>query len=428
MKQTLLTENHMTDPQSDSQFLSVVQAQTWIQEHIAAITDTEELDLKSALGRVLAIDILSPIDVPAHHNSAMDGYAFHGAQLVANHDLSLEIVGEAYAGHPYTKPVLPGTCIRIMTGAVMPRSCDTVVPQELTTLLKDTAIAIPANKLRQGDNCRLRGEDLALGKLAIAKAKRIGPAELGLLASLGIARVIVQRRLKVAYFSTGDEIRSLGQALDAGCIYDSNRYTVYGMLSRLNCDIVDMGVIEDSPEALEQALRTACVQADAIITSGGVSVGAADYTRQVMAQLGQVAFWTINMRPGRPMAFGKIHANGKSAYLFGLPGNPVAVMVTFYFFVKQALQQLIGADEKPALLIPAISRDVIRKRQGRTEYQRGIASRNLQGQLEVVVTGSQGSGVLRSMSEANCMIILDDEQGNIEAGGIVNILLFEGLC
>jgi molybdopterin molybdotransferase len=439
MKKTPSTENQITDQETDNQILSVKQAQSWIQEHITAITDTEEVDLKSALGRVLASDILSPIDVPAHNNSAMDGYAFNGAQLVTDQDLNLQIVGAAYAGHPYTKPVAPGSCVRIMTGAVMPASCDTVVPQELIAMptsqqitqqipQQSASIVIPANKLRQGDNCRLRGEDLQEGKRAIAKAKRIGPAELGLLASLGITRVEVQRRLKVAYFSTGDEVRSLGQTLDEGCIYDSNRYTVYGMLSRLDCDIIDIGVIEDNPLALEQALRAACLQADAIITSGGVSVGAADYTKQVMTQLGQVDFWTIAMRPGRPMAFGKIHVDDKSAYLFGLPGNPVAVMVTFHFFVKQALQHLIGEDPKQPLLIPAISYNAIRKRQGRTEYQRGIAQRNSQGQLEVVVTGSQGSGVLRSMSEANCMIILKDEQGNIEAGSFVNILLFDGLC
>ena len=360
----------------------------------------------------------------------MDGYAFDGTQLSKNHSLELRIAGNAFAGHPYTAKVEPSTCIKIMTGAMMPDSCDTVVPQELithTTNPTGATITIPANQLQQGDNCRLRGEDLQNGRCAIARGKRIGPAELGLLASLGIAQVSVQRRLKVAYFSTGDEVRSLGQTLDAGCIYDSNRYTVFGMLSRLDCELIDFGVIKDCPEALELALRAACEQADAIITSGGVSVGEADYTKQVMTKLGQVDFWTVAMRPGRPLAFGKIHSNDQSAYLFGLPGNPVAAMVSFYFFVKQALEQLIGAEKNPPLLIPAISRNAIRKRRGRTEYQRGIAKRNAQGQLEVVVTGSQGSGMLRSMSEANCMIVLNDEQEDIDIGGLVDILLFNGL-
>ncbi|WP_395007177.1 molybdopterin molybdotransferase MoeA, partial [Undibacterium sp.] len=363
MNQIPSKKSNTLEPQNGGQFLSVAQAQNWIQAHISVISESENVDLKSALGRVLSQDVLSPIDVPSHNNSAMDGYAFDGAQLSKDHTLDLRIAGNAFAGHPYTAPVLPSTCIRIMTGAMMPDSCDTVVPQELithTTSSTGTTITIPANQLQQGDNCRLRGEDLQNGRCAIARGKRIGPAELGLLASLGIAQVSVQRRLKVAYFSTGDEVRSLGQTLDAGCIYDSNRYTVFGMLSRLDCELIDLGIIKDHPEALELTLRAACEQADAIITSGGVSVGEADYTKQVMATLGQVDFWTIAMRPGRPLAFGKIHSIDQSAYLFGLPGNPVAVMVSFYFFVKQALEQLIGAEKNPPLLIPAISRDAIR--------------------------------------------------------------------
>lgn len=430
MNQTLSQKDKTLEPQNGSQYLSVAQAQSWIQAHISTISESEDVDLKSALGRVLSQNVLSPIDVPAHNNSAMDGYAFDGTQLSKNHSLELRIAGNAFAGHPYTAKVEPSTCIKIMTGAMMPDSCDTVVPQELithTTNPTGATITIPANQLQQGNNCRLRGEDLQNGRCAVARGKRIGPAELGLLASLGIAKVSVQRRLKVAYFSTGDEVRSLGQTLDAGCIYDSNRYTVFGMLSRLDCELIDLGIIKDHPEALELALRAACEQADAIITSGGVSVGEADYTKQVMATLGQVDFWTIAMRPGRPLAFGKIHSNDQSAYLFGLPGNPVAAMVSFYFFVKQALEQLIGAEKNPPLLIPAISRNAIRKRRERTEYQRGIAKRNAQGQLEVVVTGSQGSGMLRSMSEANCMIVLNDEQEDIDIGGLVDIVLFHGL-
>ncbi|MBC3874490.1 molybdopterin molybdotransferase MoeA [Undibacterium flavidum] len=412
---------------SDNQFLSVAQAQQFIQEKLTEISDVEIVSLRSALGRVLAEDILSPINVPAHDNSAMDGFAFDSTQLTQGQALNLTIIGEALAGHPYTSIVPAGACVRIMTGAVMPVSCNTVIPQELIKQTEENSIAIPANSVRTGDNRRLCGEDLQYGKVALPKGKRIQPAELGLIASLGIEFVTVKRRLKIAYFSTGDEVRSLGEKLDEGCIYDSNRYTVYGMLTRLDCEIIDLGVIADHPEALEIALCEACARADAIITSGGVSVGAADYTKQVMAKLGQVSFWTIGMRPGRPMAFGQIQSQNKSAYLFGLPGNPVAVMVTFYFFVKQALQQLVGEKGEQGLLIPANSRHAIRKRRGRTEYQRGIASRNAQGLLEVQVTGSQGSGVLRSMSEANCMIVLNDEQGDISAGQIVDILLFDGL-
>jgi molybdopterin molybdotransferase len=420
------TNTQHSNSQQDGSPLSVDQARNWILSNLSPITDSEELDLKSALGRVLAVDVLSPIDVPAHNNSAMDGYAFNGTQLHPDQILHLNIAGEALAGHPYQQQVGLGTCIKIMTGAVMPDSCDTVVPQEFVSLTSNQ-IQIPANKIKQGNNCRLRGEDLRNGSCAITKGKLIGPAELGLLASLGIAKISVQRRLKVAYFSTGDEVRSLGETLEAGCIFDSNRYTVFGMLSRLGCEVIDIGVVEDQPEALEQALRCACEQADAIITSGGVSVGAADYTKQVMAKLGQINFWNIAMRPGRPLAFGEIQSNGNSAYLFGLPGNPVATMISFYFFVKQALQQLNGAIITSPILVPATSTQAIAKRPGRTEYQRGIVRRNGNGSLEVNITGAQGSGMLRSMSEANCIIVLNEDQADVVAGTLVDILLLEGL-
>lgn len=421
-----LSTKHYSNSQQDGSPLSVDQARNWILSNLSPTTDSEEVDLKSALGRVLAVDVLSPIDVPAHNNSAMDGYAFDSKQLQPDQVLRLTIAGEALAGHPYQQQVQLGTCIKIMTGAVMPNSCDTVVPQEFVSLTSNQ-IEIPANKIKQGSNCRLRGEDLRIGSCAITKGKLLGPAELGLLASLGIAKISVQRRLKVSYFSTGDEVRSLGETLESGCIYDSNRYTVFGMLSRLGCEVIDMGVVEDQPEALEQALRCACEQSDAIITSGGVSVGAADYTKQVMAKLGQINFWNIAMRPGRPLAFGEIQSNGKSAYLFGLPGNPVATMISFYFFVKQALQQLNGAIIETPLLVPATSTQAIAKRPGRTEYQRGIVRRNASSSLEVNITGAQGSGMLRSMSEANCIIVLNEDQANVVSGSLVDILLLEGL-
>lgn len=412
--------------------LSVDQAQQIIQAFIQPVQESEYVNLLSAFERILAQDIASPIDVPAHDNSAMDGFAFNGESLHTNGDLSLTVVGQALAGHPFLGQVQRGECIRIMTGAVMPNNCDTVVPQELTERVptensNSDQIRFSTHRLRAGDNRRLRGEDLSLGKIALSKGKRIAPADLGLLASLGLAQVEVKRKIKIAYFSTGDELRSLGESLDAGSVYDSNRYTIYGMLQNLGCEMIDMGVVTDDPEQLEQALRRACEQADAIITSGGVSVGTADYTKQIMAKLGEVEFWTLGMRPGRPMAFGKIRSQNHSAYLFGLPGNPVAVMVTFYFFVRRALQTLMGAHTASLISIPAISKKAIRKRKGRTEYQRGIVTKNAEGKLEVCVTGSQGSGILRSMSEANCMIVLPDESSDINAGDMVEIILFEGL-
>ena len=411
----------------DPKAVPVSQAQDIIRQFIQPVNVIEKLAIRQALGRVLATPVISGINVPAHDNSAMDGYALQGADLPDQGHRTLSVIGTAYAGRAYQGVVNAGECVRIMTGAVMPDNCDTVIPQELTLQATELEVTIPSGKLRIGDNRRLKGEDLAYGNVAIPEGKVLKPADLGLLASLGIAEVAVHRRLRVAFFSTGDELRSLGEPLDTGCVYDSNRYTIYGMLTRLGCDIIDMGVIKDDPDALEAAFRSAAENADAIITSGGVSVGAADYTKQIMATLGDVAFWTIGMRPGRPMAFGKIRSNGKSAYLFGLPGNPVAVMVTFYFFARQALLHMMGAAATEPLLVTAMSRTAIRKRPGRTEYQRGIATMNDQGQLEVHVTGSQGSGILRSMSEANCMIVLSHDQSDVVPDSLVQILLFEGL-
>ena len=410
----------------DPDALPVRDAQRIIAAFIAPIEGAEEVALHGALGRVLAADIISPISVPAHDNSAMDGFALRGADLNEDGPTTLAVVGTVYAGRPAKLAPGAGQCVRIMTGGVMPAGCDSVIPQEHVASIGNDAITIAPGVLRSGDNRRFAGEDLMAGSAALRAGKLIRPAELGLLASLGVARVPVRRRLRVAFFSTGDELRSLGQTLDEGCVYDSNRYTLFGMLTRLGCEIVDMGIVADDPQALEDALREACENADAIVTSGGVSVGAADYTRQVMAKMGDVTFWKVGMRPGRPLAFGRIAANGKSAYLFGLPGNPVAVMVSFYFFARAALLRMMGA-QAPQLLVKARSGAAIRKKPGRTEYQRAILAPGADGEQEVRITGSQGSGILRSMCEANCMVVLHDEQGNVAAGDLVDVILFEGL-
>jgi len=410
----------------DPEALPVRDAQRIIREFVQPVGAVEQVALRAALGRVLAHDIVSPINVPAHDNSAMDGYALRGDDLVLDGDTYLKVVGTVYAGRPSDAAPGPGECVRIMTGGVMPEGCDSVVPQEFVAQESAAGIVLRAGTLRAGDNRRFAGEDLKAGSPALRAGKIIRPADLGLVASLGIAEVPVVRRLRVAFFSTGDELRSIGQALDAGSVYDSNRYTIYGMLQRLGCEIVDMGIVRDDPAALEAALRSACENADAIITSGGVSVGAADYTRQIMARLGDVTFWKIGMRPGRPLAFGRIASNGRSAFLFGLPGNPVAVMVSFYFFAREALLRMMGADA-PLPLLRARSEGAIRKKPGRTEYQRGILSHGDDGMPQVRITGAQGSGILRSMSEANCMVVLHDEQGNVGAGDSVDVLMFEGL-
>ena len=415
----------------DPNALTVAKGQQVIMQFVQPVTAIEQVAIRSALDRVLAADIPSAINVPAHDNSAMDGYAFHGDELRAEGELNLRVVGNVQAGDRYEGAVGPGECVRIMTGAVMPIDCDTVVPQELTRIAGDNPalprIEMKANCVRRGDNRRLAGEDLSIGQIALRRGKILRPADLGLLASLGVAEVTVRRRLRVAFFSTGNELRSVGQVLEPGCVYDSNRYTLWGMLQRLDCELLDLGVVADDPAALEAALRHGAENADAIITSGGVSVGEADYTKQVMARLGDVAFWKIAMRPGRPMAFGQIHSNGRSAYLFGLPGNPVAVAITFYLFARDALLQLGGAAAQPLPLLRVPCTDALRKKPGRTEYQRGILSADAQGHWQVRITGSQGSGVLRSMSEANCIVVLGHTQGDVQPGEAVDVLAFDGL-
>ena len=407
--------------------LDAGQAQEIIRAYVAPLDGIETQSLTAALGRVLAADIISPINVPAHDNSAMDGYAFRASDI-GTETVELKIVGTAFAGHPFTGQIGAGECVRIMTGAVMPSGCDTVIPHELVAGHSEASVTIPPGIVKAGDNRRRQGEDLAAGSPALRQGKILRPADLGLLASLGIGEVPVMRRLRVAFFSTGDELRSIGEPLEEGCIYDSNRYTVFGMLARLGCEVIDMGVVRDDPASLESALRTACESADAIVTSGGVSAGDADYTTAMMEKLGDVHFWKLAMRPGRPMAFGKIASNGKSAYLFGLPGNPVAVMVSFYFFAREALLKMMGARSEPLPLLRVALQTPIRKKPGRTEYQRGILSHGADGKPQVRVTGSQGSGILRSMSEANCMIVLPHGQGNVNAGDEVDVVLFEGLC
>lgn len=393
---------------------------------VEPLTQTERVGLFDALDRVLAADLIAPLNVPPHDNSAMDGYAFAGSQLQAGQDLRLRVVGTAYAGAAWQGEVGPGQCVKIMTGAVMPAGLDTVVPVEFTRSEGET-VTLPAGCVQPGDNRRLLGEDLMAGQPALLAGSRLGPAALGLIASLGLAEVAVWRRPKVAFFSTGDEILSLGQAPREGAVYDSNRYTLFGLLTRLGVEPIDLGSVKDDPASLEAAFRRAAAQADVVISSGGVSVGEADHTKAIMKQLGDVAFWRIAMRPGRPMAVGRLQQEGRSALLFGLPGNPVAVMVTFLAFVRPALLRLMGASQTQPLRVPALSQEAVRKKPGRTEFQRGIASRALDGSLQVRSTGSQGSGVLRSMAEANCLIRLDHEQGKVAIGDRVELLLFDGL-
>ena len=406
----------------DPQSLPADAVLAFLGQLVEPVHETERVGVFDALGRVLADDVVSPISVPAHDNSAMDGFAFDGASLQTNQALTLQVVGTALAGKAWHGTVASGQCVKIMTGAVMPQGLDTVVPQEFAQVSNDQ-ITIGPGLIHPGDNRRKLGEDLLCGARALHKGELLKPAALGLLASLGIASVAVRRRLRVAYFSTGDEILSLGEAPREGAVFDSNRYTVFGLLTRLGVQVMDLGVVRDDPALLEAAFRSAAAQADAIITSGGVSVGEADYTKAMMRQLGDVAFWRIAMRPGRPMAVGRI---GKSV-LFGLPGNPVAVMVTFLAFVRPALLQMMGSSAPEPPLLKARSREPIRKKPGRTEYQRGVVRTTPDGHLEVATTGNQGSGVLSSMVHANGLIVLHDAQGNVAVGDEVDVMMFDGV-
>ena len=421
-----------------SDFLSVSEARNAIATLIASSYESstmhlrkETLPLHQCLNRILASDILSPIDVPAHDNSAMDGYAFDGSELRDDHqNIELTIIGTVHAGQTELPTVRSGECIKIMTGALMPATCNTVVPQEFTKTLSNGLVRFSGSVVRAGENRRLQGEDLQSGKAAILQGRILHPADLGLAASLGIHKLEVYQRTKVAILSSGNELCDIHESLVPGKIYDSNRHSLRACIERLGMEVIDCGIVRDTPDDLRKSFTMAAQKADVIISSGGVSVGEADFTKQMMEELGEVGFWKIAMRPGRPMAFGSLKPSSKKStptVFFGLPGNPVAVMVTFYQFVRNALLQLNGAKRFEIPLIPVRSAAGIRKKSGRTEFQRGILFQDPQGQWTVKTTGSQGAGILRSMSEANCFIILHHDQGNIEPGDWVDVEIFDGL-
>ena len=412
----------------DPDALRVDKAGEAIRACLTPVTQTETVAIRDSLGRVLAQEIVPRINVPGHDNSAMDGYAVRFLDLNSSNEKKetiLRQIGTAFAGKVFQGKVQAGECVRVMTGAVMPQSADSVVVQEVCRA-DGERITVPAGQ-RAGQNVRAAGEDLKAGVAVLRPGQPVRAAELGLMASLGIAEVKVVRRLRVAFFSTGDELSSIGAPLAPGQVYDSNRYTLHGMLSGMGVEIIDMGVVRDDPQKLEAAFSAAAAKADAIITTGGVSVGEADFVRQLMGRLGEVLFWKIAMRPGRPIAFGKIACGENSAFLFGLPGNPVAVMVTFHQFVRDALLVLGGRTDDVAVpLLQAVSAAAIRKVAGRTEYQRGVLFEE-NGSRKVRTTGQQGSGVLRSMSEANCYIVLEHERGRVEAGELVSVQLLDAL-
>ncbi|MGZ8270057.1 MAG: molybdopterin molybdotransferase MoeA, partial [Methylophilus sp.] len=400
----------------DPNAMSVQQAKLFISQFLSPVEATETITIRESLGRVLSKDIISPCNVPNHHNSAMDGFAYKFEDA----NKPLKIIGTAFAGRPYASNIQSSECIKIMTGAVIPAGADTVVMQERTTTIDNmlTITEIP----QKGANIRLAGEDLSLGQTVLAKGHLMRPADLGLIASLGQGEVEVYRKLKVAFFSTGDELVGVGQPLEEGQIYDSNRYTLYGMLNRLGVEVHDLGAIPDQIDLLESTLLDAASNHDVVITSGGVSVGEADHMKTLLSKHGQVLFWKINMKPGRPLAYGKVN----NAHYFGLPGNPVATMVAFYQFVRDALVVLMGSTMMSMPLFSIECSAPIKKAKGRTEFVRGLLYID-GGIWKVKPTGNQSSGVLSSMSAANCFIVLDEATGSCEVGTQVQVQMFEGI-
>ena len=408
----------------DPNSLPVDEALRRIDTGIVPISGTERVAIRAALGRILGEAVATPFDVPSHTNAAMDGYALAARDLegASLGSVELTVIGTSWAGRPFTGQVGRGQCARIMTGGVMPSGTDTVVIQERVIQQGETA-RFTADATTAGENVRAAGEDMKAGSEVVAAGTRIGPAELGVLASVGIIEVTVWRRLRVAFFSTGDELRSLGEPLGAGDVYDSNRYTLFGMLTRLGAEIVDMGVVRDNRDAVQKAFREASLSADAVITSGGVSVGEADFVKETLEAEGEVSFWKIAMKPGRPLAFGHL---GRAAF-FGLPGNPVSVMVTFYQFVQPALRRMMGEAETRPPRIRVRCESHLKKRSGRVEFQRGVLAPGPDGEMVVGSTGGQGSGILSSMHSANCFIILTLENDGVEPGELVEVEPFYGV-
>jgi molybdopterin molybdotransferase len=401
--------------------LSVTDALQRIRNALTPISGFERCALRDAHRRIIAEPVISPLNVPPYINSAMDGYAITSADLTAGGDVTLQVIGSSFAGIPFVGKMQPGQAVRIMTGAMVPEGADTVVMQELVQRDGDN-ITIGGGP-RPGENVRHIGEDIAKNSVVLVPGKKIRAPELGLLASLGVAEVTVRRRLRVASFSTGDEICSIGEPLLAGQIYDSNRFSLFGMLKDIDVEHIDMGVIRDDPQAISEAFQSATEIADVLITSGGVSVGEADFVKQTLDNLGQVDFWKIAMKPGKPLAFGTVN----NAVFFGLPGNPVAVMATFYQIVQPSLRYLTGENATLPLRLQIRTADKIKKHPGRQDYQRGILRADENGELRVYTTGNQGSHILSSMSQANCFIILPAESGSIEMGEWVEVEPFNGL-
>ncbi|MCK4709945.1 MAG: molybdopterin molybdotransferase MoeA [Gammaproteobacteria bacterium] len=409
------------DSANNPSLLTVEKTLEQIKNNIKSIEKIQTQNIRDALGYTLAENVISEINVPPHRNSAMDGYAINSKDLEGAEELQLKVIGTSFAGAPFDGKVSATECVRIMTGAMMPDGSDTVIMQEHVTRTDD-AITI-SNQHKKGQNVRHPGEDIKQGAVVLQTGKQISPADLGLLSSIGIGEIKTFCKPVIAFFSTGDELKSLGETLGEGDIYDSNRYTLHGMLKKMDVELLDLGVIADDKALIRETLENAAQKADMILTSGGASVGEADYVSEILQEIGKVNFWKIAMKPGKPLAFGYIN---QTPY-FGLPGNPVSVMATCYLFVQPAIQYLKGIKNTTQLSFRAKSLNSLKKAQGRTDFQRGILKQNENGELIVDTTGMQGSHILTSMSKANCFIVIPQESGNVKAGEMVEVLPFNGI-
>ncbi|MDX1280794.1 bifunctional molybdopterin-guanine dinucleotide biosynthesis adaptor protein MobB/molybdopterin molybdotransferase MoeA [Shewanella colwelliana] len=401
-----------------SKTLSVRQGIDSILSFVNPVMEVEQQAIDDSSNRVLASDAISPVDVPQHTNSAMDGYAFkHSEPMLAQYT----IVADVMAGHSYRGNLNDGEAVRIMTGAPVPAGADTVQMKEMA--IEDNDTVSFSGSISLGQHVRQAGEDIAKDHTALAAGHRLQAAHQGMLASLGFGTLPVYRKPRVAVFSTGDEVCQPGEPLKPNCIYDSNRFTIKSMVKQLGCEVIDLGIIHDSEDALIDALKGAAAQADVVISSGGVSVGDADFIKLALEKVGQINFWRINMRPGRPLAFGQI---GNSLF-FGLPGNPVAVMVSFMQFVQPALRKLAGEKDWSPSMVPAIADCTLRSRSGRTEFTRGVYHLGTDGKLHVSSTGAQGSGMLSSMVKGNCLIVIGEQNEQLNPGDTVYIQPFADL-
>jgi len=419
MSDQIASEPSCADP-FDPASISLDEALRRIAERVQPVQACERLPIRECLDRVNNEVVSSPSDVPPHANSAMDGFALAVASLQQDGITEFDQVGTAFAGNAFEGSVAAGQCVRIMTGALIPPGTDAVVMQEQAEVTADGKVRIDANH-RVGENIREAGEDIKQGAAVIDAGVRLSPADLGVLASLGIAQLQVKRKPVVAFFSTGDELMPVGEPLEPGKIYDSNRYCLHGMLSRMAVDIIDLGVVRDEPQAMREVLENAAAKADLILSTGGVSIGEADFIKPALEQIGSTEFWKIAIKPGRPLTLGQIDAS----IFIGLPGNPVAVMVTFSQFVVPAIQALAGTRPTRPKLFKARARDSLRKKPGRYEFQRGIATLDETGEWWVGKTGKQGSGILTSMSRANCFIVLPDDNAGVEPGDEVSVQFFD---